>query len=462
MSDNNISLLALTRDSRLIAAIERHAAGAGEVSVCPSVADAAVYADAEISQLWIDLDTETGDLLPTACRRVYFYSAMPIASDKLPQGIFIRKPCSDAIISLLMADAAAAITDRAPIEQAPAWLLQMNLIDLRQLCHQIVTQLPKKLGYANASLYLADEATLTLTLAESSAPSSMDLSIATQQQPAHLLAHALRQARPITTSNLAEFCRNAGLRATLLGAGDAPVRALVARLEGPERTQGVLLLHGGNAAGALSAGEERLIFEFIGRSLSHAVAYENARIEARIDGLTGLYNYRWMIESLAREIRRAQRFGQALSIVMVDLDGFKPINDAHGHQAGDAVLRHVAGRIRSVLRHVDSAARIGGDEFLVLLPGTDAEGAANVSEKIRVAVCEHSPMIAQDPVPVGVSLGHAAWQAGWDAYRLLEAADQSMYASKREGRSRFMLRQRQSPAGLVADAALRITPEPRE
>jgi two-component system cell cycle response regulator len=151
------------------------------------------------------------------------------------------------------------------------------------------------------------------------------------------------------------------------------------------------------------------------------------------DELTGLANRRFAVRQLQAEISRARRHGQALSVVIFDADRFKSLNDRHGHLAGDEVLRGLGDRLRGRLREEDVVARFGGEEFLVILPDTGAEGAAAVAEDVRAAV-------AAEPFPVGrfalrltVSAGHATW-AGEDLERLVGRADRGLYAAKDAGR----------------------------
>jgi len=177
------------------------------------------------------------------------------------------------------------------------------------------------------------------------------------------------------------------------------------------------------------------VFAFLARCLQHARQYLRARVEARVDRLTGLFNYRRMIETLNTEIRRSQRYGSPLALIMIDLDGLKSVNDRFGHVAGNALLRHTAGKITAVLRQSDSAARIGGDEFAVLLPATNIDGARHVAERILTAIRMDAPLIDSKPLPVAASLGVAQWQEGWDANRLIQAADKAMYAAKHQGQN---------------------------
>jgi two-component system cell cycle response regulator len=151
------------------------------------------------------------------------------------------------------------------------------------------------------------------------------------------------------------------------------------------------------------------------------------------DELTGLANRRFAVRQLHAEISRARRHGQDLALVILDADRFKTLNDRHGHLAGDEVLRGLADRIRGRLREEDVAARFGGEEFLVLLPDTDAEGAAAVAEDLRAAVAAEPFSIGRIALPLTVSAGYAAWE-GEDLERLVARADRGLYAAKEAGR----------------------------
>ena len=164
------------------------------------------------------------------------------------------------------------------------------------------------------------------------------------------------------------------------------------------------------------------------------------------DALTGLFNRRSIVDLLEREVVRSAREGKTLAIVMVDIDRLKPVNDTHGHLAGDAALQEVAWRIRHTVRSYDLVGRYAGGEFLVVLPGCDEEQACRVAERIRTRVCDE-PINAtghalQMTASLGVAVAHPG--SGIELESLVHAADLALYSAKDAGRDRV------ESAGLVS------------
>ena len=163
-----------------------------------------------------------------------------------------------------------------------------------------------------------------------------------------------------------------------------------------------------------------------------------AEEQSRRDALTGLFNRRHFQDILAVELERARRAPSPTSLILMDVDKFKGINDTHGHATGDRVLRRVAEQIGLGLRRPDVACRYGGEEFTVLLPGSDSRSAENVAERLRSHVEDITATALGEPVSVTISLGVATIPAGerWDADTLIDRADQALYAAKKAGRNR--------------------------
>jgi len=163
-------------------------------------------------------------------------------------------------------------------------------------------------------------------------------------------------------------------------------------------------------------------------------ALELVERDATTDALTGLPNRRALDVQLEREIKTAKRSGRPLSLLLLDIDHFKSVNDAHGHGVGDEVLREFAHRVRRLLRQTEICARYGGEEFAVLLPDTILSSALGVAERIRSAVAE-GPLVPSRQISLTVSIGAAQWSPDQGPVALLEAADVAAYSAKRNGRN---------------------------
>jgi diguanylate cyclase (GGDEF)-like protein len=162
-----------------------------------------------------------------------------------------------------------------------------------------------------------------------------------------------------------------------------------------------------------------------------------AQRQASTDELTGLYNYRFLVDYLDQQIALAERLDSPLAVLMLDLDRFKTLNDTHGHHAGDEALRSFAATLRDTIRRSDLAARYGGEEFVVVMANTNREEARLVAEKIRRAVADLRLRFDDRPVRFTVSVGGVAYPDDTgDAPHLLQLADDALYQAKRTGRDR--------------------------
>lgn len=165
-------------------------------------------------------------------------------------------------------------------------------------------------------------------------------------------------------------------------------------------------------------------------------AQEELRRQSMTDPLTGILNRRAVLDRLETEMARASREGRPLGLVALDIDHFKAVNDTWGHLTGDEVLREVACRARAALRAYDVFGRVGGEEFLVVLPGTDIASAAKVSERLRQSLCAQPVPSAKGPINVTASLGATVWVYGEGVDPLLDRADRALYLAKEKGRNR--------------------------
>jgi diguanylate cyclase (GGDEF)-like protein len=151
--------------------------------------------------------------------------------------------------------------------------------------------------------------------------------------------------------------------------------------------------------------------------------------------LTGAFNRRHGQEWLEAAVQTAQRLNHALGFVLLDIDHFKQVNDRFGHDAGDDVLQALAGLLRKRIRRTDAVARWGGEEFAVVLPGTDENGTRRFAEELLTAIRELS---TPDGRPITASLGAVVFQSGESAGELVKRADRLMYRAKQSGRDRVV------------------------
>jgi diguanylate cyclase (GGDEF)-like protein len=170
----------------------------------------------------------------------------------------------------------------------------------------------------------------------------------------------------------------------------------------------------------------------IARALANAIEYQNATRQSLIDDLTRLYNVRYFYKALDSEIRRARRYGSSVSVIFMDLDGFKRVNDAYGHRAGSLTLAEVARVILNSMREVDFVARYGGDEFVMMLPETPAKQAMEAAERVRAQISGYrftGGLGAE--IFITASFGVASFpEHASEAGKLIELADSAMYEAK--------------------------------
>lgn len=242
---------------------------------------------------------------------------------------------------------------------------------------------------------------------------------------------------------------------------DAEVRALRSGETVERQEDGVAVLAlplrlraGGTGAvvalareGSKFTSEELELVEYLAAqaatSIDNVALHERAEEQAVTDALTGLANRRHFEERLVEEIERSRRSHQPAGLLMIDIDDFKQVNDVYGHMAGDQVLREVAEVLRETAREIDLAARYGGEELALILPGADLNGAGQVGERVRAAIeAREIDVEGPDGTPLGVtvSVGAAALGHGPEEARsLVAAADEALYRAKRLGKNRTEL-----------------------
>jgi diguanylate cyclase (GGDEF)-like protein len=221
---------------------------------------------------------------------------------------------------------------------------------------------------------------------------------------------------------------------------DAPTAVGLPLLHG-ERVLGAIVLAAPEPLSGQDLAAARSLVRPAGTAVSNVLAHEEAARLSVTDPLTGAANFRSLSTTLAREVERAARFDRPLSVLMLDLDEFKRVNDTWGHACGDAVLRELSRRLSEVVREVDTVARYGGEEFALVLPETDTPGAEEVARRV-VEVVRADPFgtVGDDsrPLRVTISAGVATYpRHGRTAGEVMRRADQALYRAKAAGRDRW-------------------------
>lgn len=176
------------------------------------------------------------------------------------------------------------------------------------------------------------------------------------------------------------------------------------------------------------------------QDVTEVAVYEHKLVELNLkDGLTGIFNRRYLEVKLREEFGRCKRYGGELSIIMFDIDFFKKVNDGYGHQCGDFILKSVSSRISSIIRNVDYLFRYGGEEFCCMLPETQFDGAMQAAERFRKAIMEMENNYDNSIIKTTISLGVAGLNEEISSAEMfIKKADEALYRAKREGRNRVM------------------------
>ncbi len=212
---------------------------------------------------------------------------------------------------------------------------------------------------------------------------------------------------------------------------------LCAPLRSRRKIIGGIIIFNKKMIEVFSSSSKRLLSIFANQAavaIENTLLYKKSQILSITDGLTGLYNHRYFQEQIQVELSRAQRYDLNFSLIIIDVDNFKQINDTYGHLAGDELLVKLSIHLKKVIRESDTVARYGGDEFVMLLPETPKEGAVIVGERIRKSLVEEK---IGGNIPVYVSVGVAAYpDDGVYSQDIIKKADVALYKAKEDGRNR--------------------------
>ena len=329
------------------------------------------------------------------------------------------------------------------LEQITPLARQINCLDIQRIATICVRKIPHLLGARLASLYVLDESNDMLHLQKCNHPYLINKIVSLNQNPPSAMIVAARSGKIIHINDIDAHTQPVINRSQRPYADNyATKNCVIVPLLCQDKVVGVLNLSDKTGSEGFTREDialVELVGQLVGASIGNISLFERIQHQARTDGLTGLTNHRTFYEILERELWRSKRYGEKISLIMVDVDNLKQINDQYGHRAGDKVIKEVSQRIQGAIRQIDTAARYGGDEFAIILPNTSLADASVVAERM-VTVVAGSPVVCRkDEIPISISVGLGQYDADDTPDDITSRSDKALYSAKQAGKNTFKI-----------------------
>lgn len=325
------------------------------------------------------------------------------------------------------------------IEQITPLARQINCLDPERIADVCVRNIPSLVGVRFASLYILDENNNILHLLKHNHPFPINKIVSLNQNPPSPMVMAVKSKELILISNIDTHKKPIIRRSQRVFAENYKTKnCTIAPLICQDRVVGVLNLAdkiGNNNFNPEDIALIELLSQLIGASVGNIKLFEKIQRQATIDGLTGLVNHKTFYEILEKELWRSRRYGGQISLIMLDIDNLKKINDTYGHRAGDKVIKEISRRIRQCIRQIDTAARYGGDEFAIILPNTPLSDAIVAAERMVDNVA-HSPTTwKKEQILLSISVGLGQYDADTNPEDITSRSDEALYTAKLAGKN---------------------------
>ena len=296
---------------------------------------------------------------------------------------------------------------------------------------QICSKLRKLLGTDDCSIMILDEKNRELAFSESSGLTRWEMKNIRFAMGEGIAGWVAKHKKPVLIEDVREDPRFK----VVVKQKRSMVSMISAPLMVKRRVIGVVSLSTREVGQTFTQNDLELV---VLMSAHISLALENNRLYeiSVLDGLTNIYNRRYLEQRLAEEVAYSKRYDKPLSLLLLDIDFFKQLNDTYGHQAGDHVLKEVSEICSDALREYDVVARFGGEEFAIVLPTTPKKKAATIAERLRIAVADRDFLFKDKRIKCTISLGVAAFpEDGQDSDSLVATSDAALYKAKDSGRN---------------------------
>jgi len=325
------------------------------------------------------------------------------------------------------------------LEQVTPLARQINCLDIDRIADVCIKSIPNLVNASFASLYILDETNNILHLHKHNHPFLINKIVSLNQTPTPLMVMAVRSRGLILVPDIDNHKKPVIRKSQRVFAENYRTNnCAVVPLICQDRVVGVLNLADKMDCDRFKSGDIALIELFsqlVGASIGNIKLFEKIQRQATTDGLTGLVNHKTFYEILEKELWRSRRYGGRISLIMVDIDNLKNINDAYGHRAGDKAIRKVSQRIKECVRQIDTAARYGGDEFAVILLNTSFDDAIIVAQRMVDAVASSQATWQKEQIPLSISVGLGQYDPDTTPEDITSRSDQALYIAKQAGKN---------------------------
>jgi diguanylate cyclase (GGDEF)-like protein len=325
------------------------------------------------------------------------------------------------------------------LEQVTPLARQINCLDIERIANACIENIPRLVGVRFASLYILDDTSNILHLQKCNHPFLINKIVSLNQNPPSPMVMAVKSKELILVGDIDTHKQPVIRKSQRPFAGNYKTKnCVIVPLICQDHVVGVLNLADKMQSSSFDYEDIALIEllgQLVGGSIGNVKLFEKIQRQAMTDGLTGLANHRRFYEILERELWRSRRYGGQISVIMIDIDNLKKINDAHGHRVGDKVIKEISKKIKLCIRQVDTAARYGGDEFAIILPKTSLSDALVAAERMVETVANSPITWKKEQIALSISVGLGEYEADISPEEITSRSDRALYMAKQAGKN---------------------------